>query len=228
MDIIISLPGISFSAAPSVLDGLEDFLEIGSFQPTIRNLDVYAFELKDMKQRNLWGVNIPHWPLDTTMTNGLAGPGMPLDELVVPQSLEDEILPLIGKYDKWRPYPANGADDSYAKKLAKRFSVKRGKVFEFIVRWMKWDTIIYVDHSTACLAAVDMDGASSIANGIIAKAMRGIRHRPLSTCIIFSPYGPSSEPGFVVSNKLDVSKIGDWDGIRKYLNEEEAIEKKAE
>lgn len=220
MDIIISLPGISLSAAPKAIDGLDDFLEIGRFEPSIRNLDAYSFELKDVKQRNLWGVNIPHWPLESTLTNGLAGPGLPLDELVEPKALEEEILPLVGKYDKWRPYPATGADDAYAKKIAKRFSVKRGKVFEFIVRWVNWDTILYVDHSTACLASVDMPSAIEIANAIVIKAMRAVRHRPRSTCVVFSPYGPGKEPGFVVSNKLDVSKIGDWEGIRRFMNGE--------
>lgn len=224
MKIIISLPGISYSAAKdSFLSKIPEFIDISSFEPTVKNLDVYKEELSQVKFKNLWGINIPNWPLAGTLTSGLAGPGEPADELLHPKDLEKEVFPLLGKYDKWRPYPSSNNEESssYENKLAKRFSVKRERVFEFIARWMEWEEIIYVDHSTAAFASTQMTSSLEVAEIIIKKAMRSVRHRPGCSCFIFSPYGPGDEPGFILSNKIESSNVSNWMKLRSFLNEQE-------
>lgn len=218
MNILIALPGISFKSAVEKFSNWPEFLDVCPFEPTIRTLDVFPIEMRGVDAKGFWGINIPHLPLEATMTNGLAGPGHPLDELIYPKELEDELLPLIGSYDKWRPYPVETPMTEYDKKLARRFSVKRCKVFDFIVRWINFETLFYVDHSPTSLSFSDQKEAVDIAELIVGKTTKVLRRKPGATCIIFSPYGSRGEPGFILSNKIDATNIGTWDRIRDYLN----------
>lgn len=219
MNVLIAVPGVSYSAfvQSRFVNGDSELLDVGKFDPTERTLDVFPKEMKGLMIPGFWSIGIPHWPMEENGTNGVAGPGLPKDELFVPESIEDDMVEVAGKYDKWRPYPAQPPLSQYATKMARKFSTKRGKFFEHIFRYVKWDTIFWVEHGPASLAHLDMDAAMENSDRILGKALRIIRRKPEVTLIYFSPYGVGSEEGFVVSNRLEPSSVKDWDGIRQYL-----------
>ena len=102
--------------------------------------------------------------------------------------------------------------------MARKFSTKRGKFFEHIFRYTKWETIFWVEHAPASMAHIDQEAALENSDRILGKALKVIRRKPQTTFVYFSPYGVGSDPGFVVSNRLDPNLINDWNGIRQFLN----------
>lgn len=220
MNVLIAVPGISLEAArhSKFLNGGSELLDMGPFEPTQRTLDVFPIEMKGICPPSFWGIGIPHWPLEATATNGVAGPGLPAEELFVPEQIQEDMEELAGKYDKWRPYPAEAPITQYRKKIARKFSTKRGKFFEHIFRYVQWETIFWVEHAPASMAHVDQEAAMENSERILGKALRVTRRRPEATLVYFSPYGDGSSPGFVVSNRLAPDKVGNWKNIRRYLN----------
>lgn len=220
MNVLIAVPGLSHSkfTTSRFVNGDSELIDVAEFEPTTRTLDVFPQEMKGISPPGFWGIGIPHWPMVKNMTNGVAGPGLPRDELFVPPSIEDDMKELSGNYDKWRPYPALKPVTQYMIKMARKFSTKRGKFFEHIFRYVKWETIFWVEHGPASLAHVDDAAAMDNSDRILGKALRVVRRQPRTTFVYFSPYGVGSEPGFVVSNRLEANRLKDWDGIRQYLN----------
>lgn len=220
MNVLIAVPGISlatFQQSKWLNDGSE-LLEPAPFEVTSRTLDVFPQEMKNLMIPGFWGIGIPHWPLEANQTNGVAGPGLPKDELFVPNIIKADMEELAGSYDKWRPYPAEAPLSQYAIKMARRFSTKRGKFFEHIFRFCPWQTIFWVEHGPTSLATVDQEAAMENSERILGKALRVVRRRPETTFVYFSPYGIGSDPGFVVSNQLESKLLCNWENIRQYLN----------
>lgn len=220
MNILIAVPGVSHSmfSGSKFLNGNSELLDPVEFKPTGRTLDVFPQEMKGMFVAGFWGIGIPHWPMAENGTHGVAGPGLPKEELYVPESIAEDMEEVSGKYDKWRPYPAQEPLSQYAEKMARKFSTKRGKFFEHIFRYTLWENIFWVEHAPASLAHVDRDAAMKNVDRILGKAMRVVRRKPAATFVFFSPYGPGEEPGFLVSSRLEPGAIVDWEGIRNYLN----------
>jgi hypothetical protein len=218
MKILISVPGISFEMVQkSRAFTLGDLVDWGKFEPTQSTLDVFPAEMKGLYVPGLWSVGIPHWPMAENGTNGIAGPGLPKDELYVPDSIKSDMEELCGRYDKWRPYPAESASP-YTVKMARKFSTKRGKAFEHIARFMRWETLFWVEHAPASLAHVAQSEALSIMDRLLFKSLGAIRSRGGATFVFFSPYGLGGEAGFSVSNRLENRDICTWQGIRNFLN----------
>ena len=219
MNILISVPGISHAMAASS-DSLKtpELLEIAPFCPTTRTLDVFPREMKGIQVPGFWGIGIPHWPMEANCTNGVAGPGLPREELFVPESTAADMVEVAGKYDKWRPYPAQRPVSQYARKIARKFSTKRGKFFEHIFKFVKWETIFWVEHAPASLVHLDKKATMEIFERIMKKSLHIARRRPDATFVCFSPYGVGRASGFVVSNRIEASIVNEWEGIRRYLN----------
>lgn len=219
MNILIALPGVSYEMAlKSKALAKGDFVEIGKFEPTLDNLDVFPQEMKGVSPPGFWSIGIPHWPLEQTGTYGVAGPGLPAEELFYPKEIVEDMNELCGAYDKWRPYPAEEPVSQYMRKIARKFSTKRGKVFEHVVRFMQWETLFWVEHAPTSLAHVDEEGSLAIADRLLFKALGPVRSQAGATFVCFSPYGMGGQPGFVVSNRIEVSTICNWEGIRQFLN----------
>lgn len=220
MNVLIAVPGLSLAtmSKSKFLNGGSELLDIGSFEPTQRTLDVFPDEMKDISPPGFWSVGVPHWPLEENGTSGVAGPGLPQDELFVPESIAEDMEELAGTYDKWRPYPAQEPLSQYALKMARKFATKRGKFFEHIFKFVQWETIFWVEHAPASIAHLDQDSALAVSDRILGKALKIARRKPQATFVYFSPYGVGADPGFVVSNRLEPSSLRDWAGIRQYLN----------
>lgn len=224
MNVLISVPGISYSSfiQSRFVNGDSELIEVGEFEPTERTLDVFPQEMKGkgLEAPGLWTIGVPHWPLGETSTFGVAGPGLPKDELFSPEQIMEDMEELAGSYDKWRPYPAEAPISNYAKRMARKFTTKRGKFFEHIYTYCPWTTIFWVEHSPASLAHIDQEAAVENSDRVLGKALKVIRRRAGTTFVYFSPYGVGTEPGFVVSNQLDPALLKDWNGIRRFLNGE--------
>jgi hypothetical protein len=220
MNILIAVPGISYASfiQSRFVNGDSELLDVGKFNPTARTLDVFPQEMKNLFAPGFWSIGIPHWPMEQNGTNGVAGPGLPREELYYPPSIEEDMIELVGKYDKWRPYPAEDPISQYMNKMARKFATKRCKFFEHIFRYTNWETLFWVEHSPASLAHIDQKAAMEISDRVLGKALRVIRRNPKATFVYFSPYGDGEEPGFVVSNRLEPAKLENWEGIRLYLN----------
>jgi hypothetical protein len=219
MNILLSVPGISFEMAQKseVFAAASDFFGLSSFQQSGITLDVFPKEMSGMFMPGLWGIGIPHWPMDANGTCGIAGPGLPKEELYVPKEIASDMSELCGTYDKWRPYPAQ-SPSKYALKVARKFATKRGKAFEHIVRFTKWETLFWVEHAPASLAHVDEAAAIALMDRIMAKAFKVARMKPAATIMAFSPYGYSGQDGFSLSNKFEAGTICGWEDIRIFLN----------
>lgn len=220
MRVLIAVPGLSFNTfkASKFLNGGSELLDPVEFAPAGSTLDVFPAEMKGLSPPGFWGIGIPHWPMEQTLTNGVAGPGQPTEELFVPEAIKEDMEELAGSYDKWRPYPATGPISEYEKKIARKFSTKRGKFFEHIFRYVQWETLFWVEHAPASLAHMDQEAALENSERILGKALRVVRRKPDVTFVYFSPYGMGSDPGFVVSNRLDAARLANWESIRSYLN----------
>jgi hypothetical protein len=186
----------------------------------LSTLDCFPKELGELRPKNAWGINIPHWPLEDTFVQGVAGPGMPHEELFNPPELKGRFQRLCGTYDKWRPYPAEAPLSSYNVDIAKRFCRKRCRMFQEVASKMDWDLLFYVEHSPASLAHLSEKIAMEIADVVVSKAIAVARSCPGASLVIFSPYGIGSAPGFAVSNAIDGGKLASWEGIRRYINGE--------
>jgi len=220
MNVLIAIPGISHDLAlkSRALTETGEFVEIGKFTPTLATLDVFPQEMHNLSVPGFWSIGIPHWPLEATGTHGVAGPGLPKEELFVPEEIKEDMEELCGAYDKWRPYPAEAPLTSYMTKIARKFSTKRGKAFEHIVQYVQWETIFWVEHAPTSLVHLDEEEALGIMDRLLFKAFGPIRSHASATFVCFSPYGLNGEPGFVISNRLEVSKVSNWNCIRKFLN----------
>lgn len=219
--ILVAIPALSFKSAneSEVIRKLLDLVPpVGKFKPTQQTLDVFPKELSGLRPKKMWGINIPHWPLEETNCKGVAGPGLPGDELFRPPEIGKQLKRLCGEYDKWRPYPATPPISPYNIKIAKRFAKKRCRMFKEIADTQSWDTLFYVEHSPASLAHLDEDVALEIAENVIEEAVAVSRSWSNAFLVIFSPYGIGKQPGFVVSNIIEGSAITSWDGIRHYIN----------
>lgn len=216
MRILVSLPAISETMARQSKQLSDNFLEIRPFKPTARTLDVFHSEMSGVKVKDFLGINVPHWSLEQKGCSGIAGPGLPSGELFFPDSLRDKFMPLVGSYDKWRPYPAENLTN-YALKMASKFARKRRKMFEKAARDMSWDMLCYVEHSPASLAHLDQEAAMRIADGIVGATLGISGSMPFVSVVIFSPYGHDGGNGFVVANHLEASRLQEWNKIREFL-----------
>lgn len=218
MRMLVALPAISYKSA-SRMEVLKDFLSIEVFEPTLTTLDVFPHEMKGISPPHFWSVNVPHWPMQASGTRGVAGPGKPADELFSPTYLQKTMAPICGKYDKWRPYPAEKPLSNYAVEMAERFSKKRCRMFDKIIDSdMPCETLFYAEHAPASLAHVSRRAARVSAEVIIDLVKGTAQRNPRWELVIFSPYGVGSKPGFVVSNRMDAKHLSNWTEIRKYLN----------
>lgn len=219
MKIVLAFPGISHASAlaSKSLPDSEEFLEIPSFKATDSTLEVFRNELANIAFDDLWCIGIPHWPLLDGGFSGVAGPGLPSDELFVPDSIKSDMEELCGNYDKWRPYPAEEPLSGYAIKMARKFSTKRGKAFEHIFKYCPFETILWVEHAAASMAHLDQKAASDVMDRVLSKALPIVRSRPAVDFVCFSPYGADGSDGFVVSNRLEASKLTDWGMMRSYI-----------
>jgi len=220
INVLIAVPGISYASfiKSRFVNGDSEIIEAAEFSPTDRTLDVFPKEMKDLSPPGFWGIGIPHWPMVETMTNGVAGPGLPREELFVPEQIEEDMNELAGQYDKWRPYPAEAPLSQYACRMARKMTTKRCKFFDHIFNYTQWETIFWVEHAAASIAHLDQEAAMEISDRILGKSLKIVRKRPAATFVYFSPYGAGTDPGFVVSNRLDQKLLSDWNGIRQYLN----------
>ncbi len=217
MRILVAVPAVSLDMSLKV-SALKSFLSIEQFEPTIDNLDVFPREMKGVAPEGFWTVNVPHLHLEETGTHGVAGPGLPLDELFYPAYLAKNFQPLCGQYDKWRPYPAKKPLSNYNCDMATRFTKKRCKMVNLIVEEMPFETLFYVEHAAASLAHVSKKAAIDAAELVIESVVEIAGRHPAYELVIFSPYGIGSTPGFVVSNRMDAKLLSNWNEIRNYLN----------
>jgi hypothetical protein len=215
MKIMVAVPAISYPAAEGI-DCLNKFGDIYEFEPMGRNLDVFHDEMP-VDIPGFFGINVPHWSFKEKGGLGLAGPGDTADEMFYPPSLEDDLGPLAGQYDKWRPYPAGGPISNYSKGMAGRYSRKRCRMFVHVAHKMKWDVLFYVEHAPSSLAHLDEGVAASLAKYVIQKAISVYLSMPFSEMVVFSPYGTKDGSGFVCSNILEPKELCKWSGIRKWI-----------
>lgn len=208
--ILVSVPSIS----------KKNFPDLGwipaPFEPGTRNMDCFKEELDEVCVSRLWGVNIPHFSLMRHAASGVAGPGMPREELFVPPEIGERLSLVCGKYDKWRPYPAEKITP-YAIQMAMKFARKRCRLFKHVADNMDWDVLFYVEHSPSSLAHLDVDVAQVIANDVIQSVVNVAKQWPSVPLVIFSPYGTGDEDGFIISNLPD-GAVGTWQWIREFIN----------
>lgn len=218
MRILVSTPAICLANVVDlpVIKNLfvDDPVEFESAEQT---LDSFKSGLEGVKPKNMWGLNVPNFPLELNGAKGVAGPGKPQEELFYPPELKRKLQPLCGKYDKWRPYPADKPLSEYAMKMAKRFTNKRCRMFDFASRKLSWDLLFYVEHSQASLAHLDSDLAVEIAEKVFEQLARTCSEWPSVPVVLFSPYGTKGRPGFVVSKNI-VGPMNNWEHIRSYVN----------
>lgn len=221
MHILVALPGVSYTAFQRS-KVLYDPLVSGPFEPTGRTLDVFPLEMASVEIPYMCGVNIPHWPMAAHKTKGVAGPGVPQDELFHPESLEKPLSKLCGQYDKWRPYPAQTLS-KYSVQMAKRFAKKRCRMFDYMVGQDFGTCVFYVEHSPASVAHLSAKTALSIADFALERILNTANKHPNCPMLIFSPYGVGKRPGFFVSN--GAGRVGaeatsaNWDLVRAFLRE---------
>lgn len=219
MRILVSTPAISYA---DIVDNqiirkffVEDAVE---FEPLNDTLDVFGKELSSVSPQNMFGINVPNFPLEARGVKGVAGPGKPQDELFYPPDLKRKLQSMCGKYDKWRPYPAEEPLSQYAMKMARRFTTKRCKMFEAASTKLSWDLLFYVEHSPASLAHLDKGCAMEIADKVFWQAVRTSCEWPSVPIVIFSPYGVGGVSGFSVSRNVGSAPMNDWGCIRRYVN----------
>lgn len=193
------------------------FLGVGRFEPTFRSLE-FSKELDVKPPGKAWSVGVPGWDLEKKGMSGIAGPGG--KPLFHPPSAAKRLSHACGAYDQWRPYPAEKPLSNYAREMALRLAKKRAKATKLIASSFPWDSLVVSDHSAASVAHVDDEAAIAVSNVAIDAALSIISDWPDATLVIMSPYGVGTEDGFVVSNRMESSVIGNWDRIRKYVNGE--------
>lgn len=224
MRICIAIPSIDFE---DIIDNeiLKSFIledPVPFSDPSVCNLDVFSKELAGLAPPKLWGINIPNFPLEANKAIGVAGPGKPSEEVFVPTELKRKLTPLIGKYDKWRPYPAEKPLSDYAMKMAKRFCNKRCKIFNKAACDYSWDTLFYVETAPLSLAHLNKEFAMELCDQILKVARTIHKEWPDVPIVIFSPFGVDCTPGFTISTNVPSSAcINNWENIRRYLNGED-------
>lgn len=216
MRILVSIPSLSHKMARKC-DALYPFHDIVPFEPVApRNLDVFAQELKGLRPPGFFGINVPNWPLREYGGQGVAGPGLPTDELFYPASIRKVLISRAGVYDKWRPYPAQRPLSDYNVNMAMRYARKRVRMFEKAAEDLRWETLVYVEHSPASLAHLSRKKAEEIADKVMRTSVKVCYSMHYADAVLFSPYGVGGEPGFVVSSG-DPEKVKTWEGIRAFL-----------
>lgn len=213
MKILVAIPAVSKSILKHHY--LEYFVDSGPFLPTGRTLDVFSDELKGVEIPGLLGINVPHWSFDLRGGYGVSGPGS--GKLWHPESVQEVLADMAGVYDKWRPYPAQSPLSRYNVDMARRFARKRSRMFVRAAEDMKWDTIFYVEHSSASIAHLDERRATAIALKVVKATTEVASSMPFVDVVVFSPYGIGRKDGFVVSNRIVASELGLWPKIRRYL-----------
>lgn len=217
MRILVSIPAVSHKMAKRC-DGLFPFHNIESFYPKkLQNLDIFADEFADVRPEKFFGINVPHWPLREREGRGVAGPGLPTEELFHPPSLRGRLFDQARTYDKWRPYPAQRPLSSYNVSMARKYAGKRCRMFAKVAEDMRWENLVYVEHSPASLAHLSRKEARDIADRVIRLAVEVGGGMPYADLVIFSPYGIGGDPGFVVSNRIDPKRLRSWGHIKEYL-----------
>lgn len=215
MRILVSVPAISFEDIIGQ-EGIDRFTQDPvPFSPSSYDLDCYTAFTEEEAPIKLFGINIPHLTLDGHAI-GIAGPNKPKNELFVPLSLKEKMSKICGKYDKWRPYPAQ-ISSNYAINIARRFTNKRCKMFTEASNHASWDILCYVEHAPASLAHVDKEAAKFIAKIVINRTVQAISDWQGISVVLFSPYGHNKKEGFVCSNIIDCNKLNNWKGIKDYF-----------
>lgn len=217
--ILVAAPAISFSNA-SKLEIMKEgeWLTFNRFAPTERNLSCFKSEIKEFPQ-NSWLVNVPGIPLVESGLKGVAGPGLPKDELFVPEAISERLSSIVGQYDKWRPYPAEKPLTPYAIEMALKFTKKRCKLLREIHDSQVWEFLFYVEHATASLAHLSEPEALVIFKHVVEAAIDASKAWSSCPIVVFSPYGAKSKPGFIASNiELGTKEKATWDIIRSYVN----------
>ena len=215
MRILVSVPAVSFDDVKDQ-EYLKDFVQDPvPFSPSSYNLDCFTALSEEESPLKLFGVNIPHLTLSGHAI-GVAGPNKPHDELFVPPSLRERMVKLCGKYDKWRPYPAQVLSN-YAINMAKRFTGKRCKMFTEASNKASWEILCYVEHAPASLIHQNRKTALKIAKIVINSTIQAISDWPGVPVVLFSPYGYKQKDGFICSNIVDCKKLDNWEGIKKYF-----------
>ena len=212
MSILVSVPSISFEMSKKMHS--EDGYAI--FVPFVHNgpqsLDAYR-ELDRVVGPEVYCINVPNVCLSSKSAKGISGPSA-LTELFVPPLLEQELD--LGKYDRWRPYPAESLTP-YAEKMARKMANKRIKGFKKIAKTKPWKSLIYVEHSAASICHLSKDLAMGLAARVYGAVQDVSCELPTTSYVLFSPYGPDGQPGFVTTNRVDPSKVNGWEGIRSWL-----------
>lgn len=217
MRILVAIPAVSAKMAKRCRS-LIQYPDILPFESEgARTLDVFSTQLAGLSPDKFFGINVPHWPLEERGHRGVAGPGLPADELFYPPDLKQKLWTQSRKYDKWRPYPAEPPLSKYNVDMARKYAGKRTRIFSKVANDMRWEMLFYVEHSPASLAHLCQDTAQELSDVICEKVIEVSASMPYAKLAIFSPYGPGRQSGFVVSNGIDSKKLCNWEGIRKYL-----------
>jgi hypothetical protein len=193
------------------------FMGVGVFEPSFRGLD-FSKELDVKLPGKAWAINVPSWDLEERGVCGVGGPGG--KPLYHPGNAIRKLTLACKTYDQWRPYPAEEPLSNYAREMAMRIARKRGRAMTTISSSFPWDFIIMHDHSAASLAHLDRDEACRVAMVAIEASMAVAAEWPDAALVIMSPYGVGNEPGFVVSNRMEPSFIGNWEKVRRYATGE--------
>lgn len=219
MRILVSIPSIPYEDVVGLEIVRNTFVNdpLQFEPPQSTTLDEFSRGLAGLKPSRMLGINIPNFPLEANACTGVAGPGKPHDELFCPPELRRKMSNLCGKYDKWRPYPAEEPLSSYAKKMATRFTNKRCRMFEYASRKLSWDLLFYVEHAPASVAHLDRGLAIEVANRVFQQVARTSAEWPSVPMVVFSPYGLHGEPGFSVYKNV-VDPVHNWDHVRGYVN----------
>lgn len=217
--ILVSVPAISFKNASTLQQMIDkQWLTFNRFTPETRNLSSFSSELTEFPKNSVF-VNVPGVPLEKNGLRGVAGPGLPKEELFVPEALAPRLEHVAGQYDKWRPYPAEKPLTPYAIQMANRITKKRCKLLKELYDKQAWEFIFYVEHSTASLAHLDELEAILVCETVVEAALKASRTWSSCPLVIFSPYGPKNQSGFLASNILfESQENSNWDTIRSYIN----------
>jgi len=212
MSILVSIPSISYEMSKQMHseDGIAIFVPFVHDGP--KSLDAYM-ELDEVIGPGTYGVNIPNVCLSSKGAKGIAGPSS-TKELFVPPSLEKDLD--LGTYDQWRPYPAEILT-AYSESMARKMTRKRIKGFSKIAKTKPWKSLIYVEHSAASICHLSRELAMGLASRVYGAVQDLSCELPTTSYVLFSPYGPDGQPGFVTTNRVDPSKVNGWDGIRSYV-----------
>jgi len=193
------------------------FVEVGNFESTIRSLD-FPSEMDVRLPGKAWAINVPGWDLKKRRLSGIGGPGG--SPLFHPPSAATRLSRICGVYDEWRPYPAQPPLSNYAREIATRIARKRAKALRLVSSSLPWDFILACDHAPASVAHLDKGEACRVASVMIDSALEVVAAWPDAALVILGPYGVGNEDGFVVSNRMEPSVIGNWEQIRRYARGE--------